>query len=666
MKASEQESSSGKSTDEIREQNHILIRIIRSTLALALVTIAFYTAAFGIYDEVYQRSITVGIAALLTILLKPLNAIYRPTSGFRRALFWLIDIGLAILIIAALFWFFKVYDALITGIYDYTTLDLAIAFGGIIVLLELTRRAFGFPLAIVASLSLVYAIFGRSLPWIFAHAGYSPLSVVRTTWYSFDGVFGLPVSVVLQIIFIFIVFGAVLNGTGVGSALLEAARAWTGGMAGGPAHAAVLGSSLFGVMSGSSIANVVGTGVFTIPLIKERGFSPKFAGALEASASTGGQIMPPIMGAAAFMVAELTGTPYLLVAVAAFFPALFYYGSLFAAVTVEARRLGIKPIPKEGRPILNRKDWLDLFMVFIPLMIIIFVLVSGRSAAMAGFWATIAVMAIAFFKSEIRRRPLIIVRAFVDAGERCGTLMVAVAAIGIVIAVMHLTGLGLRFSSLVLALSGDSLFLSLLLTAIACLILGMGLPTLPAYLIIIVVLGTSIENFGIPKIAVHLFVFYFGVMAQITPPVAMTAYAAAPISGSNPIATMITAIRLAFVGLIVPFIFVLYPSLLLIESFQWGEFLWNIVRLTLTIWLMTTVLAGFSKAKLMMPARIIRITLAVALFLPENYVQFLAALISVVLLIIEHLSSRQDLKVKKKKHVAGSIKNISLKKEDLL
>ena len=596
------------------------------------------------FDEVYQRSSTVCIAAVGVVLLMPLASIRSPESPAGLALCWAADLALIALIVLAVLWFFSVNEEIVLGLYTFTPTDILVGFGGLLVLIELTRRAFGLPLALIAVLSIVYALFGDKLPFIFAHAGYDVETVMRTLWYSFDGVFGLPVTVVLSLIFVFIIFGAVLEGTGAGGVLLRIASRLTGRLRGGPAHAAVVASSMFGTFSGSSAANVVGTGVFTIPMIKRRGFSNAFAGGVEAAASTGGQFTPPVMGAAAFMIADLTGAGYIAIALAALVPAIFYYASLFSAVSVEAVRQGIEPIPAAEREKLSRQDIFLSTIFVVPILVIVFVLVAGRSAAMAGFWATIAGALLGFLNPDFRRRPGKLFVALVRGGEQCAKIMVAVAAVGIVIGAVNQTGLGLRFSLMVLALASDSLFLALVLTALACLVLGMGLPTLPAYLIIVLILGSAIEKLGVPILIVHLFVLYFGVMSNITPPVAMAAYAAAPISGSQPMRTALVALRLALVGFIIPFVLVYNPSLSLVVEFDPGEFVWVCLRLGLAIWLLTTAMAGTDARALHPLSRLVRIVAGVGCLAAIPWVDFAFFAIGAVVVTVERRLHAHQLK----------------------
>jgi len=575
-------------------------------LGLTLSLLAVYTAGFGPFDDIYQRTMAVCFSALLLLLARPLAG--NSENRMVLSVGLLIDLLLFAVMSAATYWFFYVHDALETGLYDLNITDIWVGLGGLLVLLELGRRTMGMPLVIIGGFSIIYCLYGDYLPWIFTHAGYEFEETLRTMWYSFDGVFGLPVSVVANMIAVFIVFGVVLEGTGAGALLLKIAFSLTGHLRGGPAHAAVVSSGLFGTISGSVVGNVVGTGVFTMPMISKRGFPKAFAGAVEAAASSGGQFMPPVMGAVAFIMAELTGAPYLTICLAALLPALFYYGSLFCAVSVEASRLGIQPIPKEEREKLSVQDWVRSLSFFIPIAVIIGTLLMGRSPAMAGFWSIVAALISGFaLNPEFRQNPLRIINTFASAGRTVAIIMVAVGVIGIVIGMMNITGLGIRFSTLILALSGDSLFLSLLLMMLGSIVLGMGLPTVPAYLIIVLVMAPAIQELGVDTLLVHLFVMYFGVLSSITPPVAIAAYAAAPICGAPPLTVAAVSVRVALIGFIIPFVMIYNPSLVLVLDFDYPSFVWVLVSLSVAIWLFATGIGGADKGILPYWSRALRV-----------------------------------------------------------
>ncbi len=580
---------------------------IAALLGVLISLFAFYTSGIGLFDETVSRVGTVAISMALVVLAFPLG------GGLWR----LVDLAV-LLLGAAVFWrYFEIGAALEIGLYDFTDSDLWLGAVALLLLLELTRRVFGWPLVIVCALTLVYALFGDRLPWIFRHAGFPVYETLRTVWYSFDGVFGGPVAVVTSLILIFIVFGVVLEGVGAGPVLLKMAFSLTGRLRGGPAHAAIVASALFGTMSGSVAGNVVGTGVFTMPMIKQRGFPAKFAGGIEAAASSGGQFTPPVMGAVAFIMADVTGIPYLNICIAAVVPALFYYTSLFAAVAVYASRLGIQPIPPAERQRLTRQDWMMSLTFILPLLVIIVLLIAGWSPALSGFWATLAAIVIGFLlNAELRRQPQRLLSALAQAGRAGATIMVAVASVGMIIGVMNMTGLGIRFANVILALSGDSLFLALLLTMAGCLVLGMGMPTVPAYLIIVLIMGPAIEGLGVPTLVVHLFVVYFGVLSSITPPVALAAFAAAPICGAGPMATAVEAVKVAVIGFIIPFVFIYNPSLTLITAFTWPEFIWACLRLALAIWMLASGLGGYDRARLDFLSRAVRAAAGFLMLMP--------------------------------------------------
>ncbi len=599
---------------------------------LALASLSIYTAGFGLLDDVLQRTLMVSVSVVAVALAEPLAKRFPDLPAGGKILLWTVDLVIVAAMTLSIFWVFRLQDSLWEGVYEFTALDLFFAASGMVALLEITRRAMGLPLAMIGVLAIAYGLFGEYLPWILNHPSYSLEETLQAIWYSFDGVFGLPAAVVGGQIFVFFVFGAMLLGTGAGATLLKVSTTVTGRLRGGPAHAAIVSSALFGTISGSVTANVVGTGVFTIPMTKSRGFAAHFAGGVEAAASTGGQFMPPVMGAAAFLMAEMLGVSYLTVTFAALLPSMFYYGSLFVAVSVEAARKNLKPIPEAERPRLTREDWKQMLTFVIPVCVIVFTLIMGRSPAVVGLFGLLATVATGLiFNPELRRNPGQLIDSLAQGGMAGARIMVAVGTIGIVVGVLSFTGLGIEFAMTVMSLGGDSLIISLILTMFACLVLGMGLPTLPAYLIIVLIMGPALQQLAVPPLTTHLFVLYFGVLSAITPPVAVAAFAAAPIAGSHPLRTAVTAMRLAAVGFIIPFVFVYHPSLLLGEEFQLWPLLWIALRLVLAIWLLTTGLAGYDKTKLSYLGRGVRVAIGVLVLVPEPWVAVITFVFGTVL-----------------------------------
>jgi TRAP transporter 4TM/12TM fusion protein len=415
--------------------------------------------------------------------------------------------------------------------------------------------------------------------------------------------------------------------------LLKFAFAATGRFSGGPAHAAIVGSAMFGTLSGSPVANVVSTGVFTIPIIKKSGFSAKFAGAVEAAASTGGQIMPPVMGVVAFLMADITGIPYLKIVVAALIPAAMYYLSLFIVVFIEAKKRGIGPIPRDQRQVLTRSDWVRSLAFWAPLGTLVYYLLDGRTPQNAGFAATIVafVLCLVFFPTF--RHPKKWLEMFISAGKTSATLMIIVSSIGFVIGVVNMTGIGLQFAEAILVVAGSKLFLSLILVMIGCIIMGMGVPTGAAYLIIAIVLGPALERLGLPTIAAHLFVVYFGVLSVVTPPVALAAFAAAPIAGAKPMETGFEAVRLAVAGFIIPFIFVYHQDVLIIvEDFEISGLIWALIAFLFSTWSIATGLSGYDTKKITYLERIIRVLLGITSLVPNLWIASSSILIIVALL----------------------------------
>ena len=561
------------------------------------------------FDDGEQRIGAVAVAGIIILLYEIFGKV-RPGQSM-PALNRIVAAVLLALFAFALVKLISIYESFWDGLFELEGSQVFVGFVGIALVIELTRRAFGLPLAIVTIISLVYALTGENWPSIFRHAGVLTEDLARTVWFSFDGIFGRPTSIVSSIVLIFLVFGGLLRGTRTDEVLLKLANSLTGGIRGGPAHAAIVASSLFGTISGSSVANVVGTGVFTIPMIKRRGFPAAFAAGVEASASSGGQITPPIMAAAAFVMADLTATPYLVICLAALLPAFFYYASVFAQVYFESLRRGIAPIPKAEREHFTKIDALLSLKFVLPMLALIYTMFAGRSPAMAGLVAIythLGLYGVELVVVALRERSWPIIKArighlisgIVDGGYTAAKIMIAVAAIGIILGVVNETSLGFRFASAISSVAEGSLFLSLVVAMFASLILGMGLPTLPSYLLVALLIGPAIVKLGNAVLLVHLFILYYAVLSSVTPPVAIAAFAAAPIAGVGPLAAGIQALRLSIIAFAIPFVLIYEPQLSLVVDFDpaslssWLALASICARLCLAIWLIGGALAGYS------------------------------------------------------------------------
>lgn len=580
------------------------------TVGAALAALTLWTAVFGGLSEFLLRGIVLWAAGIAVVLLEPLGK----ARGVARWIAIPVDLLLAAVFSVAILWFLHLSEQLWSGLYILSGFDRGMAVAGLVTLLELTRRAIGAPLALLAGLALLYALFGDSLPWILRHAGYSLSAVAQTVWFSLDGVFGLAAAVMVSLVFVYIVFGAMLESTGAGANMLRVATRSTEGFRGGAAHGAVAASALFGTISGSVTANVVGTGVFTMGLMKRQGFRPAFAGGVEASASAAGQFLPPVMGAAAFLMSELVGISYLSICIAALLPALLFFGSLFLGVRLEASRQGMRPVPREARQPLQRRDLWQSLLFVVPIATILAVLASGRSPAMAGVLAILAaVVAGVLLNPDLRRDPMRLARGLASGGLAAARIMVAVGAIGILIGVLNLTGLGTRIAEAILSFGGDALLPSLILTMLASIVLGMGLPTLPAYLLIVILVGPALERLGVPLLAAHLFVMYFAVFSALTPPVALAAFAAAPIVNAPPTRIGLAAMRLSAAGFVIPFAFVYDPSLLILFADSTAATVLACARIALAIWMIATAFARFDTGPLPIGIAALRLATGLAL-----------------------------------------------------
>jgi TRAP transporter 4TM/12TM fusion protein len=444
-----------------------------------------------------------------------------------------------------------------------TTADYIIAVTGIILVLELTRRTAGMALPILVGVFLLYTFIGPYLPGIMHNRSYAPERMF-TFIYSQDGVFSIPVDISSTFLIMFIIFASFLQVSGVGKYFVEWAFSISGHLRGGPAKVAVLSSALMGTMSGTSVGNVVATGSFTIPLMRKVGYSPQFAAATEAVASTGGQIMPPIMGAGVFIMAELTGIPYSRLMLAGIIPAVLYFASCYMMVDLEAIKQRLHGIPRHLLP--GLKEVMSRSYMFLPVLVLFGMLLFGFSVVMAGFWAIISAFLISWTSKKTRMGLKDIMKAL-EGGARGTIQMMAVcASAGIIVGVIALTGVGLRFSSVILGIAGESTFLALLFTMGIVIILGMGMPTTAAYAVAAAVVAPGLIGIGIEPLMAHFFIFYFACVSAITPPVALAAYAGAAISGSEPMKTGYTAFRLGIAAYIVPFMFFYAPEILMIGS----------------------------------------------------------------------------------------------------
>lgn len=571
--------------------------------AIAFALFTLWTAAYGALPSQVVRAMHVGFLLLLTFgLVANLVAKTAPAKAF----FW--ALGIAGFLTGIYNWVF--YADLIRRTGFLTTMDLVVGTSAVVLVFEAARRILGWPLALIAGIFLAYCFFGQHLPAPLIHRGYDFELIVEHFGFGTEGIYGTPIYVSAAYIFIFVVFAAFLERAGMLKLFNDFALGLVGGTRGGPAQVAVLSSALMGTISGSGVANVVASGQFTIPLMKRFGYRPAFAGGVEATASMGGQIMPPVMGAVAFIMAETLNVPYAAIVQAAIVPALLYFAVCFWMVRLEAGRLGLKGLPKDKLP----NPWQavkEQWPLILPLAALIYLLLAGYTPVFAGtmglalvvvlilgtplaarigpmafrvvFWIALGlaaasfawvgvnllfavilglIVACAFLKGG--RETLVICRDALAQGARNALPVgVACAVVGVVIGTLTLTGIASTFISAIISIGESNLFLSLVLTMLTCLVLGMGIPTIPNYIITSSLAGPALLELGVPLLVSHMFVFYFGIMADLTPPVALACFAAAPIAKSSGLKISLNAIKLAAAGFVIPFMAVFTPSLML-------------------------------------------------------------------------------------------------------
>jgi len=550
------------------EEEKAKVRQFRGPGVLLITIIAVSMSIYQIYTGILRpfaalelRSIHLAFAMILVFLLYP------PTKGLRKSRKMLsLDVALGLLSVIVGIYIFTQEHELPDRAGFPTTVDLV--FGGILIVLvlEAARRTIGFLMPLLSVLFLLYSYFGPYMPEVIGHRGKGIVRIIEYMFLTTEGIYGFAIGVSASFIFLFVLFGAFLQLSGAGKFFIDIAFSLMGRIRGGPAQVAVLASAMFGTISGSGVANVATTGTFTIPLMKKAGFKPEFAGAVEALASTGGQIMPPIMGAAAFIMVEILGLPYLSICKAAAFPAILYFTSIGFMLYFRALRKDIRSLPRELIPPLG-KVLRGGIHYFIPVGVLLFMLVGVQMTPTgAALWALFSVAPVSWLRRETRMSLRSIIKAM-EQGARTALMIVSVCACaGLIIGVVTLTGLGMKLSSALIALSGGSTLILLILTMITCLILGMGLPTTVSYIILAVIVAPTLIQLGIVPIASHLFIFYFGVLALVTPPIAAAAYVGAGIADGEPMETCIIGVKLGLAAFIVPYMFIYNQSLLLMGS----------------------------------------------------------------------------------------------------
>ena len=600
----------------------------RSIIKYMLVAFSLYALWMNVFStlpEQVRRASFIGIVVFLAFILYPAR---KKGAAKVNYIPWY-DIILGLIGGGCFFYFVFNFQTLVDKAGRITPVDMAVGIVGILILFEICRRVVGVPILVVVACFIIYAFYsGFSLKRITAHL-----------FYTTEGVIGTPLGVCSTFIVLFILFGAFLDKTGVGRFFIEIANSIAGSATGGPAKVAVISSALQGMISGSSVANTVGSGSFTIPMMKKTGYAPEFAAAVEAAASTGGQIMPPIMGAAAFLMAEMTGVAYSEIVVAAILPAFLYFTGIFLMVHYEAKKLGLKGLSKDEIPGFFKLMFSRGYLL-LPLVVLVYCMMTGYTSSMSACYAIIASIIVSMFRKDTRMSLTSFLEAFENGAKNTIGVAIACSMAGMIVGVVSLTGLGLKLATGLLTLSGGITILALFFTMIACIILGMGVPTTANYVIMATITAPIVIKLGVPMLAAHMFVFYFGIVADITPPVALAAYAGSAIAKCNPLKAGFTATRIAITAFIIPYIFAFSPQMLLGQ----GGSIIEAVMITITSFIgmigISTGMEGFMKIKLQIWERILCIAAGLLLIQPGTVTDIAGIVIIAAIYVFQSIKEK--------------------------
>ncbi|SFK26814.1 TRAP transporter, 4TM/12TM fusion protein [Pseudovibrio ascidiaceicola] len=577
-----------------------VLAVVITAALVAMSLYHYYASGFGLIRELVHRGIhlsfVLGLVFVLFSFIKSTSSQPAPSAWWRPSGVHLWDIVLAVMAVAAAMYLpLLPAEAVASRVGAPAPIDVFMGTVLLVLVLEAARRSVGPTLPLIALIFVGYAVFGMYAPGALRHPGASWTGLINHLYMTNQGIYGIAIGVVAKYVFLFVLFGVLATRIGLGQLFIDLASVIAGRYAGGPAKVAIFSSAMLGTISGSSIANTVTTGSLTIPAMKKVGYPPHFAGAVEATASTGGQITPPIMGAAAFIMVEFLEIPYREVLLAAMFPAMLHYFGIFVMVHLEAKRLGLRGLTKDELPkalVVMKQHWLSV----IPLGILVYLIISGKTPDFAAVWGITACVVVGILNPHNRMGIKDLIESLATGAKYSLAVGAAAAAVGIIVGVVTLTGTGFRLSFVVTQAASDlggfiasgmlaeyvtqnglTLFFTLLFTAVACIIMGAGIPTTATYIILVSIAAPALALLGVQPLVAHFFVFYYGVLADITPPVALAAYAGAGIAGANPFKTGNTAFRLGIAKALVPFVFVYSPALLLVTP----EFTWYDLTVTL-------------------------------------------------------------------------------------
>lgn len=585
-----------------------------------------YTCVFGIPESQVHRTLHLLFALIVGFGIYGVDG--KKNGGKIKAIDYVM-IAISILSLGYMIVNYKMLQNRILFVTPLSTMQIISFVVILIVVLDATRRLTGWTLPVACIIFILYALFGDKLPGQLAHTGFSFRKVLEQISLTSEGIFGSSLGITATYVVIFIILSAFLEVTGAGQFFIDISTALAGAKRGGPAKVAVIGSCLFGSISGSSVANVVSTGTFTIPLIKSVGYSPVFAGAVEAVASTGGQIMPPVMAAVAFIMADYLGVSYLSICKAALIPAILYYFCLFTMVDARAIKNNIAGLPKETLPN-GKKVFREGWYLATPFIVLVVLMALNFTPMMAGFYSIVSLIVVILIKNRKQLTVSNILNGLENGAKGIISVSVTSACAGIIVAVIMLTGLGLKFTTIITTYSNGNLLLAMFFSAIVAIILGMGLPTVPAYIVMSSLVAPALIQMGASHLAAHMFVLYFAVLSCITPPVAIASYAAAAISGADAVKVGIQSVRLGIVAYIIPFLFVLNPVLLAQGSFI--SVIWALFTACIGCIALTWGVEGVINKPINWGLRISCLLAAALMLYPETYSDFVGLAIFVGLI----------------------------------
>lgn len=626
-------------------QNLLTKEKIVNIIAFLFAAVFLYQAAFGIWVAHIGRGFFILFSLLLTFLTKPM------IEEKESKIINIIDYILIILSVIAVGYFMMNFPSIAqrAGL-PLTTLEIILGVTTILLVLEATRRTIGLAMSLIGVLFILYNFFGPYMPTIIAHRGYSLNRIVSVMYGSTSGIFGSVVYTFASFIFLFILFGTFIQKSGAGAFFINLSKALVGRFTGGAGQAAVISSGFLGSIMGSSTANTAVTGSITIPLMIDNGYKKHVAASVEAVVSIGGQFLPPVMGAAAFLIASFTGTPYLEVALAGLVPAFLFFISMISMVYLEAKRMGLKGLPKKEIPSLIKvlkSGWYFL----LPIFVIVYILFQGYSPSLAGFWAIVSTVVISLLNEKgSRMGPKKITEAMVEGSKSAITMSMTAGIIGILIAAISLPGLGMRMSTIILELSAGNLLIALFLVMVASFILGMGMNVTSAYLLLSTLTAPALVEIGVPLLAAHFFVFWTSQLAVVTPPVALSAYVAAALADADPWQTGWYSLRMGLSIYYIPILFVFIPPLLGMGST--GEIVLASVTAALAVLIFSVIMQGFMLTKVTVIERVLLTISAIALAYFGIYSDILGIILAGIVLTLQIIKMKRNKLTNQEKEIA--------------